>query len=294
MAVLEQGVWYPNKDASELTAEDQFALPSQIEAGRYHLYMSLACPFAHRPYLVIKYLGLDEVISVSSVAAKRYSNGWEFDDAHPDPLYRADNLAALYVKAKSDYTGRVTVPLLWDKQNHAIVGNDSAAMAMDLATRWLPLAKHPVELVPAALREEIESLNRWLHSNVNGKVYQVGFATTQAQYDQASETLFDALEQLEQRLGQSRYLHGEDVTLSDLFLLPTLVRFEAVYEVHFKANKKPLKAHQNLYRYMLDLVADERIRSTIDIDYMKLHYFFSHKHINPNGIVPAGPEIEWL
>ncbi|WP_258075173.1 hypothetical protein [Vibrio hyugaensis] len=115
MAVLEQGVWYPNKEASELTAEDQFALPSQIEAGRYHLYMSLACPFAHRPYLVIKYLGLDEVISVSSVAAKRYSKGWEFDDVHPDPLYSADNLAALYVKAKSDYTGRVTVPLLWDK-----------------------------------------------------------------------------------------------------------------------------------------------------------------------------------
>ncbi|WP_258075172.1 glutathione S-transferase C-terminal domain-containing protein [Vibrio hyugaensis] len=111
-------------------------------------------------------------------------------------------------------------------------------MAMDLASRWLPLAKNPVELVPAALREEIESLNRWLHNNVNGKVYQVGFATTQAQYDQASETLFDALEQLDQRLGQSRYLHGDDVTLSDLFLLPTLVRFEAVYEVHFKANKK--------------------------------------------------------
>lgn len=129
---------------------------------------------------------------------------------------------------------------------------------------------------------------------MNGKVYQVGFATTQAQYDQASETLFDALEQLDQRLAQSRYLHGEDVTLSDLFLLPTLVRFEAVYEVHFKANKKPLKAYHNLYRYMLDLVADERIRSTIDIDYMKLHYFFSHKHINPNGIVPAGPEIEWI
>ena len=163
---------------------------------------------------MIKYLGLDEVISISSVAAKRYSNGWEFDSAHPDPLYRADNLAALYAKAKSDYTGRVTVPLLWDKQNHAIVGNDSAAMAMDLATRWLPLAKHPVELVPAALREELESLNRWLHSNVNGNVYQVGFATTQAQYDQASETLFDALEQLDKRLGQSRYLHGEDVTLS--------------------------------------------------------------------------------
>ncbi|GHA42607.1 glutathione S-transferase C-terminal domain-containing protein [Photobacterium aphoticum] len=294
MAVLEQGIWYPNKNANELDHEDQFALPETVVAGRYHLYMSLACPFAHRPYLVINYLGLDEAISVSSVAAKRYNYGWEFDTEHADPIYGRPKLADLYLKAKPDYTGVVSVPVLWDKETQQIVGNDSAAMAMDLATRWLPLAKHPVELVPAAQREAIETLNTWLHVNVNRKVYQVGFATDQATYDEASESLFAALETLDARLSQSKYLFGEQVTLSDLFLLPTLVRFEVVYEVHFKANKKPLRAFTHLYRYMRELVADPRIRSTLDIEYMKQHYYFSHKHINPYGIVPAGPQLDWL
>ncbi|MGF1687426.1 glutathione S-transferase C-terminal domain-containing protein [Photobacterium japonica] len=294
MAVLEQGIWYPNKDASELAHIDQFTQPSEVEAERYHLYMSLACPFAHRPYLVIAYLGLEAAISVSSVAAKRYADGWEFDETHVDPLYGSTKLAELYVKAKADYTGSVTVPLLWDKKTATIASNDSAAMAMDLATRWLPLAKHPVELVPASMQVEITALNQWLHANVNRKVYEVGFATEQAAYDAASDTLFAALEQLDQRLSQSTYLLGDNVTLPDLFLLPTLVRFEAVYEVHFKANKQPLRAFTHLYRYMRDLVADERIRRTIDIEYMKQHYYFSHRHINPYGIVPAGPQLDWL
>lgn len=264
-----------------------------LSKGRYHLYMSFACPFAHRPYLVINYLGLNDAITVSSVAAKRYSDGWLFDDANSDPLYGSQNLIELYQRANPNYTGRVTVPILWDRQDHAIVGNDSSAIAMELATNWLPLAKNKVELVPDSLREEIEKLNEWLHVNVNRKVYHVGFATEQAEYDLASDTLFDAMEQLNNRLSQTRYLYGSNITLSDLFLLPTLVRFEAVYEVHFKANKKPLKAFDNLYQYMLDLLSHESIRKTIDIEYMKLHYYFSHKHINPYGIVPAGPVISW-
>lgn len=293
MAVLEKGIWYPNKEVKDLSHEDSFELPKVAEQGRYHLYMSFARPFAHRPYLVINYLGLNDAITVSSVAAKRYSDGWLFDDANSDPLYGSQNLIELYQRANPNYTGRVTVPILWDRQDHAIVGNDSSAIAMELATNWLPLAKNKVELVPDSLREEIEKLNEWLHVNVNRKVYHVGFATEQAEYDLASDTLFDAMEQLNNRLSQTRYLYGSNITLSDLFLLPTLVRFEAVYEVHFKANKKPLKAFDNLYQYMLDLLSHESIRKTIDIEYMKLHYYFSHKHINPYGIVPAGPVISW-
>ncbi|WP_261884186.1 glutathione S-transferase C-terminal domain-containing protein [Vibrio pelagius] len=293
MAVLEKGIWYPNKEVNELSSEDSFDLPEVAEQKRYHLYMSFACPFAHRPYLVINYLGLNDAISVSSVAAKRYAEEWLFDNAHSDPLFDSKNLVELYQRANPHYTGRVTVPVLWDKQEHIIVGNDSAAIAMDLATKWLPLAKNKVQLVPNTLREEIEMLNEWLHLNVNRKVYHVGFAKGQSEYDLASDTLFDAMEQLDRKLSQARYLHGSSITLSDLFLLPTLVRFEAVYEVHFKANKKPLKAFENLYRYMLDLLSHESIRKTIDIDYMKLHYYFSHTHINPHRIVPAGPTITW-
>lgn len=293
MAVLEQGIWYPNKEVGELSHEDCFELSLVAGQGRYHLYMSLACPFAHRPYLVINYLGLDDAITVSSVAAKRYADGWLFDDVNPDPLYSSGNLVELYQRANPNYTGRVTVPILWDKQTHTIVGNGSSEIAIELATNWLPLAKHQHELVPNNLRTEIEALNEWLYLNVNRKVYHVGFATEQEDYDRASDTLFEALKQLDARLSDSQYLFGSNITVSDLFLLPTLVRFEAVYEVHFKANKQPLIAFDNLYRYMLDLVSIERIRETIDIEYMKQHYFFSHKHINPYGIIPAGPDISW-
>ena len=221
MAVLDKGKWYPNKDVSELSKEDSFHLPEIAAAGRYHLYMSYACPFAHRPYLVINLLELDHVITTSSVAAKRYSDGWLFDNENPDAINGAQNLVELYQQANPNYSGRVTVPVLWDKQQKAIVGDDSSSMAMDLATKWLPLAKNPIELVPENLKEDIASLNNWLHVNVNRKVYQVGFATDQTSYDIATEVLFDALEQLNVRLGKSRYLHGGEMTLSDLFLLPS-------------------------------------------------------------------------
>lgn len=293
MAVLDKGIWYPNKDVHELAEESSFHLPEVAEADRYHLYMSYACPFAHRPYLVINLLGLDHAITTSSVAAKRYEDGWLFDEENVDEVNETHNLVELYQKANANYSGRVTVPVLWDKKENTIVGDDSSSMAMDLATTWLPLAKNPIDLVPVNLKGEITSLNDWLHQHVNRKVYHVGFATNQSSYDTASDELFEALEQVNTRLGKSRYLHGEEITLSDLFLLPTLVRFEAIYEVHFKANKKQLKSFEHLYKYMLDLVAIPKIRETIDLEYMKVHYYFSHKHINPYGIVPSGPEISW-
>ncbi len=177
MAVLDKGVWHPSKDEYELSSVDSFYLPEIPEADRYHLYMSLACPFAHRPYLVIKYLGLEHAISTSSVAAKRYSDGWLFDDEYPDEINGTNTLVELYLKANPAYSGKVTVPVLWDKHQNIIVGNDSASLAMDLATNWLPLAKNKIELVPEALKEDISSLNDFrlmfaasstLHRSSNG------------------------------------------------------------------------------------------------------------------------------
>ncbi|GIC77022.1 glutathione S-transferase C-terminal domain-containing protein [Moritella sp. F3] len=293
MAVLDKGKWYKNKEERDLSVVDNFHLPEVIESDRYHLYISLACPFAHRPYLVINYLGLNDAISISTVAAKRYEDGWLFDNDYPDTLNNASSLVSLYQRATPTYSGRVTVPILWDKKEGNIVGNDSAYMATDFATNWLSLAKNPVQLIPESKKAVINELNLWLHAHVNTGVYGVGFASNQVAYDNANMSLFKALDKLDNRLADKKYLLGSDITLSDLFLFPTLVRFEAVYEVHFKANKKTLKYFKNLYRYMLDLVSISSIRETIDIDYIKLHYYYSHRHINPTGIIPAGPELHW-
>lgn len=294
MAILDKGMWYPNKNVDEIPQADGFHHPIIIEAGRYHLYISLACPFAHRPYLVISYLGLEEAISVSSVAAERGADSWLFDAEHPNKINNAQGLVELYQTANPIYSGSVTVPVLWDKQQETIVGNDSSSIAMDLATQWLPFASNPVELVPDSLTASITSLNNWLHQHVNRQVYHLGFAPDQVAYDTANEVLFNALKQLNIKLGTSRYLHGETITLSDLFLMPTLVRFEAIYELHFKANKQSLQSFEHLYKYMQDLVSIPRIRKTIDINHMKRHYYTSHKHINPTGIIPAGPTLAWL
>ena len=224
---------------------------------------------------------------------KRYEDGWLFDNDYPDTLNGASSLVSLYQKSNPSYSGRVTVPVLWDKHQGTIVGNDSAYIATDLATNWLSLANNPVQLVPPSRKLEIDELNLWLHTQVNTGVYGVGFAPNQLAYDKASKSLFEALDKLDSRLVDKKHLLGNEITLSDLFLIPTLVRFEAVYEVHFKANKKTLSSFKNLYRYMLDLVSIPNIRETIDIDYYKLHYYFSHRHINPTGIIPNGPDLPW-
>lgn len=293
MAVLDKGIWYPNKEEHELSVIDTFTLSKAIEAGRYHLYISLACPFAHRPYGVINYLGLEDVVSISSVAPERYEDGWLFNEEYPDEINQTKNLVELSTLSHPTYSGKVTVPILWDKVHNVIIGNDSASLAMDFATRWLPLAKNKFNLVPENYKDEIIALNEWLHSNVNRRVYNFGFAQDQKTYYTSREIFFDALEILNARLKKSRYLFGDDITLSDLFLMPTLVRFETVYEIHFKANKQRLNSFESLYRYMLDLMAIPSLRKTVDINHSKLHYYISHKHINPTGIVPAGPIIAW-
>lgn len=294
MAVLENGSWYPNMSADTLTLEDTFSGKVLPQAGRYHLYVSAACPFAHRPWLVIQTLGLDEVISVSSVAAIRDDNGWAFSKENPDPVNQEAYLRSLYVHSKSDFTGRVSVPALWDKQNREIVCSDSAALAETLATDWKTLARNSIDLFPASLASEVEELNAWLHSNINRRVYQVGFATSQEDYEREVAVLFEALEILDDRLATTLYLFGNELTLSDLFLFPSLVRFETIYAVHFKANSRPLETFSALYRYMLNLLTRESFRQTVHMHHIHQHYYLSHRHINPTGIIPAGPRPEWL
>ena len=291
MAVLNQGKWVQDET---LTQIDSFPTQTEPQAGRYHLYISLACPWANRANLVVQYLGLNEAISVSSVEPKMV-DGWAFSDDFPDELNHTAFLREIYTLAKPDFSGRVTVPVLWDKQNQTIASHDSASLALELAEKWLLLAKNPVELVPTHLRTEILALNDWLTPNVNRKVYNVGlFAKSQAEHDQHHRELFANLSTLDQRLEKSRYLFGEQITLSDFFLFPTLARFEAVYALHFKCNLRPLASFKNLYRYMLDLYALPAVKNTIDIPHIKTHYYYSHNQINPTRIIPTGPELDWV
>lgn len=293
MPVLDKGIWKVNKEASDLPEENSFDSKFTARQGRYHLYMSLACPFAHRPLLVINYLGLNELISVSSVAPERSGDGWLFNEKFPDRVNGKGSLRELYLVAKNDYSGRVSVPLLWDKQLNTAVNNNSLHIAELLASDWLSMANNPVTLLPTSLRQEIQSMNKWLHEHINRKVYHIGFASNQKDYEQASLVFFHALEQLDTKLEKSLYLFGNNVTISDLLLLPTLVRMEAVYECHFKANLKRLSEFKNLYRYMLKLLDIEAIRATVDVEHMKTHYYVSHRHINPEGIIPMGPGVKW-
>ncbi|MGZ0130081.1 glutathione S-transferase C-terminal domain-containing protein [Klebsiella quasipneumoniae subsp. similipneumoniae] len=294
MAVLENGIWYANKSLDALTHEDTFTNEILPEAGRYHLYVSGACPFAHRPWLVIKSLGLDDAISVSSVAAVRDDNGWAFSSESPDPVNHEAWLRSLYVRTASDFTGRVSVPVLWDRQEEKIVCNDSAKLAAALATDWKSLARNATELLPASFASEIGEMNIWLHTNINRRVYQVGFAASQEDYDREIAALFDALETLDKRLTTTLYLFGDELSLSDLFLFPSLVRFETVYAVHFRANIRPLQSFEALYRYMLNLLTRQNFRQTLDMHHIHQHYYLSHRNINPAGIIPAGPRPVWM
>lgn len=294
MAVLENGVWDTDKSASELPHVDRLERNFGPETGRYHLYVSRACPFAHRPWLVISVLGLDKAISVSSVSARRYGKGWEFDADNRDIIGDSKLLSDIYLQSKPDYSGAVTVPVLFDRHERKIVSTDSASLSLKLATEWLPLAEKQAELVPALLCQDIDQLNRWLHASINRKVYQVGFAKHQDEYERTARELFSALDEMEKRLTVQPFLFGEAMTISDLFLLPSLVRFEAVYAIHFRANTKSLAQLPNLYAYMLRMLAVPGVLETIDMEHAKLHYYFSHRHINPTGIVPTGPLLTWL
>ncbi|XOZ32850.1 glutathione S-transferase C-terminal domain-containing protein [Halomonadaceae bacterium KBTZ08] len=273
--------------------DDDICNPLTPGKGRHHLYISYACPFSHRAHLMVNLLSLHDYVSVSSVAPVRDDRGWVFDADWPDDVNGVSALRDLFPDTGNGAPRRVSVPVLWDRWENQVTHTGSADIAMQFAEHFASVSPTPEELVPSHLRDDIERMNVWLHTEVNRPPYQAGFAQDQQTYEKFARRLFETLDGLDARLAQQPWLHGNAMTLSDLFLFPTLVRFEPVYQTHFKLNVHPLSCYQHLYRYMQRMLADDRIRETVDVDYSKRHYFETHTQINPNGIVPLGPPLPW-
>lgn len=270
------------------------------EAGRYHLYVSLACPWAHRTLIFRKLKGLEEAIGVSVVHWHMAAHGWELREsdeagggATGDRLYGLDYLWQLYVKAKPDYTGRVTVPTLWDRRRETIVTNESAEIIRMLNSAFDEVGAAEGDYYPQALREEIDRINARVYDTVNNGVYKAGFATTQAAYEQAVLPLFETLAWLDGLLAERRYLAGDRITEADWRLFTTLLRFDPVYHGHFKCNLKRLVDFPNLWPYARELYQQPGVAETVDLFHIKHHYYGSHGSVNPTGIVPLGPEIDF-
>lgn len=266
------------------------------ESGRYHLYVSHACPWAHRTMIYRKLKGLEDHISVSVVHPVMPDESWvfgEFPGATVDHLHGFDRLADLYNKVQPDHQGVVTVPVLYDKLKQAIVNNESSEIIRMLNSAFNEWGNATLDLYPEALRQEIDEVNSVIYDKINNGVYKVGFATSQAAYDKAIGELFDALDHFEQRLQKQRYLVGDTITEADWRLFPTLVRFDPVYVGHFKCNLKRLVDYPNLWAYTRDLYQQPGIADTVKFDHIKTHYYASHPMLNPTGIVPMGPMVDF-
>jgi putative glutathione S-transferase len=257
------------------------------EAGRYHLYVSLACPWAHRTLIFRKLKQLEAIISVSVVEAEMMENGWEFGQ-NGDPLYHLSYAYQLYLKADPTYQGRVTVPILWDKKTKTIVNNESIEIIRLFNTAFNELTGNQDDYFPLALREEIETVNSRIYDTINNGVYKAGFATSQEAYNDAYSTLFDSLDWLENRLSKQRYLVGDKITEADWRLFTTLIRFDAVYHGHFKCNRQKLSEFHHISNYVNELYQVPGIKETVDLEYTKIHYYASHTTINPTQVVPLG------
>jgi glutathionyl-hydroquinone reductase len=264
----------------------------RAEAGRYRLYVSLACPWAHRTLIARKLKGLEDAVPVT-VVEPVMTQGWAFSDALPDTLHGFRYLHQLYAAADPHYSGRVLVPVLWDQEKGAIVSNESSEILRMFNSGFGALATAGVDLYPAPLREEIDQINAFVYGNINNGVYRCGFATEQPAYERAFDRLFSALDQVEARLAQQPWLVGGQPTEADWRLFTTLVRFDAVYFGHFKCNRNRLEDFPHLSRYLRALYLVPGIAGTVDIDHIKRHYYMSHPHINPTRIVPAGPRLKF-
>jgi putative glutathione S-transferase len=268
----------------------------KAEPGRYHLYVSYACPWAHRTLIYRALKGLSNVISVSVVHPLMPAESWifgEYPGATPDHIHGFGKLCQVYQQSDPDFSGVVTVPVLYDKQRNQIVNNESSEIIRMLNDAFDQWGRAEVDFYPEKLRDAINDINRLVYENVNNGVYRAGFATTQTAYDQAYQALFDTLDELEQRLSTHRYLVGEQVTEADWRLFPTLLRFDAVYYNHFKCNRRRLMDYPNLWGYTRELYQIDGVAQTVNMDHIKTHYFGSHQSINPTGIVPLGPEIDF-
>ena len=268
----------------------------KAEADRYHLYVSFACPWANRTLIFRKLKGLEKIISLSVVHWHMAENGWTFEPGEgviSDSIFNAKYLRDIYLKADSSYSGRVTVPVLWDKQNNTIVSNESSEIIRMFNSAFDEVGATADDYYPEALREEINALNERIYDTVNNGVYKAGFATTQQAYEDAVVPLFDTLNGLEQRLASQRYLTGKQITEADWRLFTTLIRFDPVYVGHFKCNLKRLVDYPNLWAYTRDLYQQPGVAETVNMHHIKQHYFGSHTVVNPTGIVPLGPDIDY-
>ena len=268
----------------------------KAEPNRYHLYVSLACPWAHRTTIYRKLKGLEDMISLSIVHPFMGDKGWTFAEGAgviADPIVKADYLYEVYIAAKPDYTGRVTVPILWDKKTNTIVSNESSEIIRMFNSAFDEVGATAVNFLPTELLAEIDTVNEFVYSAVNNGVYKAGFATTEAAYREAVVTLFDALDTLEARLVDQRYLLGDTITEADWRLFTTLVRFDAVYVGHFKCNIRRIVDYPNLSGYLRDLHQVSGIAETVSIEHIKAHYYTSHANINPTRIIPVGPLLDF-
>lgn len=263
------------------------------EAGRYHLYISWACPWAHRTAIMRTLKGLEEVISLSSVDPFMGDDGWMFSRDYPDALNGAEYLREIYTKAAPDYTGRVTTPVLWDKERGVIVNNESRDLIRMLDTEFEALSTTSLDLCPPDKRDEIDATIDAIYEPINNGVYKSGFASKQEVYEEAVTDLFDALDHWEDVLATRRYLCGDRITEADVCLFTTLVRFDAVYHGHFKCNIRRIVDYPNLWGYLRDVYQLPGVAETVYLDDIKRHYYTSHESVNPTRVVPVGPAIDF-
>jgi putative glutathione S-transferase len=312
MGLLVDGVWteqwydtkssggrFVRKDASfrNWITKDGSAGPSgtggfKAEADRYHLFVSYACPWAHRTMIFRKLKGLENLISLSAVAPLMLENGWEF--AEQEPVTGAKYAWNIYAKADPHYTGRATVPILWDKQQQTIVSNESSEIIRMFNSEFNGLTGSTLDYYPETLREEIDTINERVYHTLNNGVYKSGFATTQEAYEEAVTALFETLDFLEDRLASQRYLVGDVLTEADWRLFTTLVRFDPVYVGHFKCNIRRIEDYQNLSNYLRELYQVPGVADTVDMVTIKNHYYGSHESVNPSRIVPVGPDLDLM
>ena len=300
MNQLVDGEWMTNYDETdedgefdrqETTFRDDVD-PEDAEAGRYHLYVSYACPWAHRTLITRKLLGLEDVVSVDVVDPYRDEGGWQFTPGREgctvDSVHGHDYLREVYLEADPGYTGRVTVPVLWDREAETIVNNESREVMRILSTSFAGLG-NGVELAPPALRDDVDRVLDEIYDPINNGVYRAGFADTQEAYDAAVAELFDALERWDETLADQRYLAGDRLTEADIAMYTTLVRFDEVYHTHFMCNHRLVREYDHLWPYLRDLYTTHGFGETTHMDHIKEHYYTTHPDVSPKRIVPVGP-----
>lgn len=284
--------WITVDGSAGPTGEEGF----KAEPNRYHLYVSYACPWANRTLIMRQLKGLEEMISVSVVHPYRDENGWTFapgPDVDIDPVLNADYLYQIYTHVDPDYSGRVTVPVLYDLKQNKIVNNESSEIMRMLNSAFDEVGADQGDYYPAELSGEIDTLNDEIYDKINNGVYKTGFSTKQTVYEEEVTKLFEALDQLDERLEHKRFLLGDQLTEADWRLFVTLIRFDSVYHGHFKCNLKRIVDYKNLWRYTKELYHYRGVAETVNFDHIKEHYYATHKNINPTGIVPKGPELDF-